>query len=137
MQLAWCPGTNVTVDPECVKRTSMMSEGPNGLIKQWCTSEERQPLSFLGGGGCFFPGEIQPMAKAVDVETEVIPTQSLGVSLDEEEETGSGTGNTKQDGEGPDIVMTAGDPNWAPGFQPGEALLKTRTCEIDKTIHPL
>lgn len=36
MQLAWCPGTNVTVDPECVKRTSMMSEGPNGLIKQWC-----------------------------------------------------------------------------------------------------
>lgn len=116
-----------------------MSEGPNGLIKQWCTSEERQPLSFIGGGGCFFPGEIQPMAQLADIETEVIPTQSLGVSLDEEEETDDGVSVQEpgHEGGGPSLVMAAGNPNWAPGFPPGTAFLKTKTCEVGEGTTPL
>lgn len=84
MQLQWCPGTNVTVDPNCVKRTSKYANGPDGLIKNWCTSEERSPVSFVSKEGCFFPGEIQPRPSH-DVETERGPANVGSLNDDDQE----------------------------------------------------
>lgn len=82
MQLQWCPGTNVTVDPSCTKRTSKFANGPDGLIRNWCTSEARSLVSFVSKDGCFFPGEIQPRPSH-DIETERGPANVGSLSDDE------------------------------------------------------
>ena len=97
MQLQWCPGTNVTVDPRYIKRTSKYSKGPDGLIKNWCTSEERMPVSFFNKEGCFFLGD-----KAIRVESRECQNSTMV--------TASGGGTTIHSDEAQWLVTNATHP---------------------------